>query len=218
MKIIDLGLISYSRAEEIQLDRLWEIKNGAENTVFFLRHPPVITLGKNGGRENLLVDMPRLKDEGIEVVQSSRGGNITCHFPDQLIMYPVLRIEKRSGGIKKFFSDLQEAAIRTLDHFGISAHSRDGYPGVWTNGKKIASIGIAVKHWITYHGLSLNIGPDLSLFEYITPCGLREARQTSIHHEINTNDIEYNEVKEVLSDFMQKQFTDSALDEGKAAR
>ncbi len=214
MKILDLGLISYTRAVEIQLRRLHEVKSGGEDTVFFLRHPRVITLGRNGGRENLLLDIRELKKMGIEVIQSSRGGNITCHFPDQLIMYPVLGMEKRNGGLKKFFYDLQQATINTLEDLDIPAYSRDGYPGVWTDGKKIASIGIALKHWVTYHGLSLNIGPDLSLFEYITPCGLKDAEQTSIYYQSKKDKIGYNETKEALSAYIKKRFAHSALAPG----
>ena len=211
MKIIDLGLISYTRAVDIQIRRLHEVKNGGEDTVFFLCHPRVITLGRNGGLENLLVDVRELKKMCIEVIQSSRGGNITCHFPDQLIMYPVFRIEKRKGGIKKFFSDLQQTTIEALEDLGIPAYSRDEYPGVWTNGKKIASIGIAVKNWVTYHGLSLNMGPDLSLFEHIIPCGLKDAEQTSIYHQTKKDRVDYKKTKEILSAYMQKQFAHPPL-------
>ncbi|MFP4168705.1 MAG: lipoyl(octanoyl) transferase LipB [Desulfonatronovibrionaceae bacterium] len=211
MDIIDLGLIPYTEAVDIQLRRLEEVRCGGKETVFFLRHPAVITLGRNGGRENLLISENELKEQGIEIIPTTRGGDITCHFPDQLVMYPVLGVEKRPGGIKKLIFDLQEAVINTLHFFCIPAEARPGYPGVWTNKKKIASIGIAVRHWVSYHGLSLNVGPDLSLFRYITPCGLKDAAQTSVCRERNDQRVGYEEIKEVLSANMLRQFAHTTL-------
>ena len=208
MNTIDLGLIPYKEAEQIQLATLSRVQEGSENTLFLLEHPPVITLGKNGGRENLHVTDDFLLDNGIALVQATRGGNITCHFPGQLVAYPICRIEKRKGGIKAFFRDMEEAVIRTLDHFGISAQRITGKPGVFVGQDKICSMGIGVKKWVTYHGLALNIQDDLSLFDCITLCGLTGTKPTSMSRQLGRS-MDVQEVKDVFTKKFKELFQDS---------
>jgi lipoyl(octanoyl) transferase len=217
MKTVDLGRISYRKAERLQLETLDAVMNGGEETLFLLEHPPVITLGRNGGEENLLVSRKALEARGVEVVQSTRGGNITCHFPGQLVGYPVFRIDRRPGGLKKFFADVEGAIIATLARFGVAAESREGFPGVWVGPKKIASIGIAVKRWTTYHGLALNIGSDLSLFDLITLCGLQDTAPTSLHLERGDESVTMQEVKDVLREEIGTVFANSSLAQDQAA-
>ena len=197
MQIVDLGLISHAQAEAVQLERLALVSEGAEDTLFVLEHPPTITLGRNGGRENLLVGGEVLARQGVELVQTRRGGNITCHFPGQLVMYPVFRVSPRPGGLRRFFFDLEEVVIRALDHFGLAAGRAEGRPGVWIGPRKIASIGIGMRRWTSYHGVSLNVGLDLSLFRLITLCGLPDAEPTSLHRELNDESISMQEIKHV---------------------
>lgn len=185
MKIRDLGLIPFGQAEALQLETLEQVLAGGEETLFLLEHPPVVTLGRQGGLENLHVPPEFLAAQGIEVRQISRGGNITCHFPGQLVAYPVFRVERRPGGVRKFFFDLEETVIRTLAGFGVAAGRWEGRPGVWVGRDKICSIGVAVRRWVTYHGLALNVGRDLSLFDRITLCGLPDARPTSLLLELD---------------------------------
>lgn len=199
MQIVDLGLVSHARAQAVQLERLALVSEGAEDTLFVLEHPPTITLGRNGGRENLLVGDEALARQGVELVQTRRGGNITCHFPGQLVAYPVFRISSRPGGLRRFFFDLEEVVIRTLDHFGLAAGRARGRPGVWIGPRKIASIGIGMRRWTSYHGLSLNVGRDLSLFRLITLCGLPDAEPTSLHRELRDESISMQEVKHVCA-------------------
>lgn len=184
MKVRDLGLIPYRQAEARQLEAVRQVLEGGEEMLFLLEHPPVITVGRQGGLENLHASPEFLAAQGIELARVSRGGNITCHFPGQLVAYPVVRIARRPGGVRGFFQDLEEAVIRTLEGFGVAGGRWEGRPGVWVAGRKICSIGVAVRRWVTYHGLALNVGPDLSLFERITLCGLPDARPTSIHLEL----------------------------------
>ncbi|OIO05635.1 MAG: lipoyl(octanoyl) transferase [Desulfovibrionaceae bacterium CG1_02_65_16] len=221
MRIVDLGLMRHHKAEELQLATLAEVMQGAEETLFFVEHPKVITLGRQGGEENLHVSRAYLESQGIELVQIRRGGNITCHFPGQLVAYPVFRVEKRPGGIRQFFFDMEEAVIRTTAAFGIETTRRKGYPGVWTpaaaGGRKICSMGIGVKHFVTYHGLALNVARDVDLFELITLCGIGGAEATSISREAGRT-ITVEEVKDVLAGEFRARFAHSPLAAGQTAQ
>jgi lipoyl(octanoyl) transferase len=186
MEIVDLGFVPYGQAQERQLERHARVLAGqAPDTLFLLEHPPVITLGKGGGLENLHVAPEFLAARGIELVPVSRGGNITCHFPGQLVAYPVFRLDRRPGGVRSFFHDMEEVVIRALARVGVAAGRVEGRPGVWTTSGKICSMGIAVKRWVTYHGLALNVARDTALFDLITLCGLADARPTSVHTELS---------------------------------
>lgn len=195
MEIVDLGLVSYNAALALQEQAAEKVREGAPGTLFLLEHPPVITFGRNGGEENLPFGRDFFTARGVDVVQSTRGGNITCHFPGQLVAYPVLRIDRRPGGLRRFFTDMEECVIRTLGSFGLLAGRMEGRPGVWVGGRKICSMGIAVRHWITRHGLALNVARDMSLFEMVTPCGLAGVRATSLHRELDREDIGMDDVK-----------------------
>lgn len=212
MRIVDLGLIGYRDAEAIQLETLKAVTAGEkENTVYILEHPKVITLGRQGGAENLHVNEGFLQTQAIDLVQTTRGGNITCHFPGQLVAYPIWRVEKRPGGMKAFFHDMEEAVINTCAHFGVQTRRRPGHPGVWVDeARKICSMGIGVKRWVTYHGLALNVGRDVSLFEMITLCGIQGATPTSLSTEAG-HDIDMKEAKDVFANEFRKAFADSAL-------
>ncbi len=212
MNIVDLGLIGYQEAESIQLETLKAVTGGdKENTVYILEHPKVITLGRQGGAENLHVDEKFLSSQQIELVQTTRGGNITCHFPGQLVAYPIWRVEKRPGGMKKFFHDMEEAVIQTCARFDVETRRRPGHPGVWVNeARKICSMGIGVKRWVTYHGLALNVGRDVSLFQMITLCGIQGATPTSLSQEAG-RDISIEEVKDVFSQEFRKTFANSTV-------
>jgi len=212
MQIIDLGTIGYKEAEALQLETLEGVTSGEKgNTLYLLEHPKVITLGRQGGAENLLADEKYLATQGVEVTKTSRGGNITCHFPGQLVAYPIWRVEKRAGGMKKFFHDMEEAVINTCIHFGVAARRRPGHPGVWVDeSRKICSMGIGVRRWVTYHGLSLNVGNDVSLFEKITLCGIQGAVPTSLSVEAG-RDITIKDAKDVFAQEFRKAFADSAV-------
>ncbi|CCH50482.1 lipoyl(octanoyl) transferase LipB [Pseudodesulfovibrio piezophilus] len=218
MNIVDLGLIGYAEAEAVQMQTLKSVTTEEqENTVYLLEHPRVITLGRQGGAENLHVDEQFLQSQSIDLVKTNRGGNITCHFPGQLVAYPIWRVEKRPGGMKKFFHDMEEAVIQTCAHFGVATRRRPGHPGVWVDeARKICSMGIGVKRWVTYHGLALNVGRDVSLFNMITLCGIQGATPTSLSAE-SGHDIAMKEAKHVFADEFRKAFADSALASSKTA-
>ncbi|OEU71479.1 MAG: lipoyl(octanoyl) transferase [Desulfovibrio sp. S3730MH75] len=211
MDFIDLGIIPHGEAEKIQIEKLNQVMQcAAPDTLFLLEHPPVVTLGRQGGLDNLIISEDALRSMDAEVVRTTRGGNITCHYPGQLVVYPVMRIEKRRGGIKKFFHDMEETAIRTAARFGVSANRSEGQPGVWVGDGKLCSIGIGVKKWITYHGLSFNISRDMTLFNAITLCGLHGAHPTSLSAEAD-KDIDIEDVKNVFKEEFRRIFADSTV-------
>jgi len=210
MRIADLGLMPYHEAEALQLATLAEVQQGAEEVLYLLEHPKVITLGRQGGAQNLHVGQSYLESQGITLAQTLRGGDITCHFPGQLVAYPIFRVEKRPGGIRRFFYDMEEAVIRTVAAFGINAARREGFPGVWLGTRKICSMGIGVKRFVTYHGLALNVGADVSLFDLITLCGIQGAQATSMSSEAG-RPINVKEVKDVVAREFRACFAHSAL-------
>lgn len=172
MIAFDLGCIDYSTAFALQEKAQAMVLEGEDDIVFFLEHPPTVSIGKNFGAENVPAHLENLWNGPVDIVHSTRGGNVTCHFPGQLVVYPIINLKKRRGGLRGYVHDLEETAIRTLRRFGIAAERREGFPGVWIKEKKIASLGLAVLHHVTMHGMSLNIDSDLSLFKVISPCGL----------------------------------------------
>ncbi len=207
MDIVDRGIIGYEDAVRLQLERLGRMRENpsAPEALFLLEHRPVITLGRHGGREHLLADPGRLSSLGVELVQSSRGGSITCHFPGQLVAYPLVRLDRRTGGLKGFVHLLEDAAMAACSRFGVLSHRTEGRPGVWIGQKKLASIGVALRHWITWHGLALNVARDLWLFGHITLCGLADASPTSLSLETG-RDIPVEEVKHVFTEEFQGRF------------
>ena len=224
MRVVDLGLLPYKQAEALQLATLAEVQEGGEDTLYLVEHPKVITLGRQGGQENLHISADQLTNQGIELAQTARGGNITCHFPGQLVAYPIFRVDKRKGGIRKFFADMEETVIRTAAHFGVAVTRREGYPGVWTreptetleHTRKLCSMGIGVRRGITYHGLALNVGPDVSLFQLITLCGIAGAAPTSLSLEAGRT-ITLKDVKDVLTKQFRACFAHSAVAQNPAA-
>ena len=183
MYAFDLGCTAYQRAFEIQQQAQAFVLQGGDDILLLLEHPPTVTMGKNSGQENLPPNLAALWGSSVDVVHSTRGGNITCHFPGQLVAYPIVNLKKRTGGIRAYVQDVEETAIRAVRRFGIEAGRRQGFPGVWVGGSKIASLGIAVHRHVTLHGLAMNVDRDLALFNIITPCGLEGVTATSVQRE-----------------------------------
>ena len=145
----------------------------ARDTIITVEHPPVITVGKDGHAENF----KNIKEQPFFV---ERGGDVTFHGPGQLVVYYVFNLARRGRDIHKFMADVQQGIIAALDDYGIEARRGDQYTGVWVENKKIASIGIAVKHWVTFHGSAINLTTDLEEFARINPCGLDADLMTSV--------------------------------------
>jgi len=173
-KILELGLIEYLEAWRIQKKIFSEVRNGVwKSALIFCRHYPVITLGRRAKKENLLADETFLSRKGITVYPVDRGGDVTYHGPGQLIVYPVLHLENFKKDLHFFLRKLEEIVIMVLSEFGINGTARKGWTGVWVEQRKISSIGISVRDWISYHGLALNVkNDDLANFSLIRPCGM----------------------------------------------
>jgi lipoyl(octanoyl) transferase len=191
-----LGRVSYSDALALQEAAVEARRHGATgDRLLLLEHPPVITLGSSSHAQNLLVDEKELARRGVEVHRVRRGGDVTCHAPGQLVGYLIVDLAaRRSRDVHRFLRRIEAALIDALAALGLPARSRQGMTGVFVEpagegpaascDRKIASIGIAVRHWVTYHGFALNVGPDLSGFDAIVPCGLQGVEMTSVAREL----------------------------------
>jgi lipoate-protein ligase B len=171
----------------------------------FLEHPPVFTLGKRGGRENLLISDERLQQSGIPVVQVERGGNITYHGPGQLVVYPIVHLPAFGMGVVDMVDRLEEVMIRTCAAWRIQAERNALNRGAWVSMKKIGSIGIAVRRGVSFHGLALNVNLDLKPFGWIQPCGLEGVGVTSIEAEAGSA-VDIADVKRIMKAHIEAVF------------
>ena len=206
-----LGIVPYAEAWDLQA-RLVEARvtgNLTNDVVLVLEHPAVFTLGKRGGRENLLVPEDMLARHGIPIVQVERGGNITYHAPGQLVLYPIIHLERAGIKVVDMVDRLEEVMIRTCAEWGIQAGRNPLNRGVWVGLKKIGAIGIAVRRGVSFHGMALNVNIDLTPFGWIQPCGLEGIGVTSMRTE-GGQDLSMAEVRRVLTQHMQTVF-DSRL-------
>ncbi len=181
MEFIDLGLIDYCAAYQMQKSAVLDVIAGGRERIFFCEHPSVLTLGRLADKSYILVSSQELIDRGISVVSVDRGGQVTLHAPGQLVVYPILDLKKHGKDLKQYLHDLEEVAIKFLECYGISSSRNPGKTGVWVGHKKIVSVGVGVKKWISFHGIGININTDLELFSLINPCGLG-ASMTSVEN------------------------------------
>lgn len=165
--------VRYADGVQIQ-ELLWRarLEDLIADTVLFLEHHPVITLGRRGRDNFVLAARDDLARRGVELVKSSRGGDVTYHAPGQLVMYPILKLGTTEADSHGYLRNLEEIATRTAADFGVTAFRRAGMNGAWTDSGKIAAIGFALKRWVTMHGMSFNVDPDLRGFDLIVGCGL----------------------------------------------
>jgi lipoyl(octanoyl) transferase len=182
--IVFLGRMDYNKALDIQMEYWKKISAGeGKDTLLLVEHPPVITLGVRGKRENILLSEKELKQHGVSIVQVSRGGDVTYHGPGQIVGYPIMNLNRWGRDIRDFIRRIEDTFIRLLKNdYGIQAERGDKtYTGVWVGAEKITAIGIQVKKWTTMHGFAFNVNTDLSHFTWIVPCGLADRGVTSIH-------------------------------------
>jgi lipoyl(octanoyl) transferase len=168
-----LGRMGYNEAWVLQ--RQWVEQRRAQSIpdrLLFVEHPPVITMGRNARAEHLLADPAELEREGIELIETNRGGDVTFHGPGQIVGYLIVDLSRIRKDVVWYVRTLEEAIIRAVEELGVSAERRQGMTGVWVGGEKVAAIGIHISRWITSHGFALNGNTDLSYFRHIVPCGI----------------------------------------------
>ena len=179
-----LGLVPYGEALELQRRLADErLKGSIPDTLLLLEHPPVMTLGRSWKQSSLPIDPDALRRRGIEVFDIERGGDVTYHGPGQLVGYPIIDLQHHKPDLHWYLRQLEGMLIGALGALGIGAERREGYTGVWTQGRKIASIGVHVRQWVTWHGFALNVTTDLSPFSLIVPCGIPDVVMTSVARE-----------------------------------
>ena len=175
LEVLDLGRMRYAEALEVQRRLVEQRKRGeGRDTLLFVEHPHVVTMGRNGKQQHLLASEHILARTGIEFYETDRGGDVTYHGPGQIVGYPILDLREWRRDVRAYFRGVEQCLIDALSCFGIAAERipEAGYEGVWVGGAKIAAIGIHISRWISSHGFALNMETDLSYFKYIVPCGL----------------------------------------------
>ncbi len=186
LSVVGLGRMPYEEAWQHQR-ALAEarIRGDITNDLLLLvEHPPVITLGRSFDPKHLPISREQLADRHIDVFEIERGGDVTFHGPGQLVGYPIFRLSEHKEDLHWFLRKIEEALIEALASVGVAGDRTTGLTGVWTHGRKIASIGIHVKQWVTWHGFALNVSTKLSYFDLIVPCGIDGVQMTSIANEL----------------------------------
>ena len=203
LNIQDLGQAAYTPTLKLQKRLVDEVKTSPDDTAYLLlveHNPPVITLGRRGKDEDFRISREEFAERGIEIHETSRGGEVTFHGAGQLVGYPIIRIDRRGRDVRGYVRKLEETIIRLLKKFDIKAGRRKGFTGVWVGdelNQKIAAIGVAVHRWTTYHGFALNICTDLSNFDLFVPCGITDKSVTSMS-KVLSRDITLQQVKPLL--------------------
>jgi lipoic acid synthetase len=206
LQIRDRGLENFRETLEVQ-HRLAEQRrqNEISDTVLIVEHQPVITLGARQSANKLLIERDKLITQGIDVVEIRRGGGATAHNPGQIVFYPILNLQELHLDINQYIRTLEQIGIELLDQLGVKSERRKGFPGLWADDKKIASIGVRVSRQITHHGMAINIQNNLSIFEAIVPCGLENIKITSVLNETG-NKYSMQEVKNKLKTLLLEHF------------
>lgn len=198
LNILDLGNRDYKEVWDLQKTiHQKRVEGVIENTFILVEHNPVITMGKSGREDNLLIPYRILEEKDIKFYRIERGGDVTYHGPGQLVGYPIFNIRNGLVGVRPFIEKIEEVIIATLKDFGIKGEKKSKMIGVWADRGKICSIGIAVKRWVSFHGFALNINTDMKYFDLIVPCGLSDVQMTSMQ-KILKKSIPLNDVKESI--------------------
>lgn len=181
---LDLPQMAYGRAQILQEQCVAAKTDGRlrQDLMLLLEHPAVFTLGRNGGRENLMVSDAFLDEAGVSVMPSERGGNITYHGPGQIVGYPVIDLQRARMRVEAYVGALEDLMLAVAREWGVVADRDPRNRGVWVDGAKAGSIGLCLRHGMAFHGFALNVNNDLTPFQWINPCGLAGVRMTSLRH------------------------------------
>lgn len=194
--VCDGGLLPYGEALAVQRAAAQARIEGTldQDLVLLVEHPPVITLGRSSKDAHLLAAPDFLRARGVELFEVERGGDVTFHGPGQLVGYPILDLKRHRRDLHWYLRQVEELLIRALAGFGVSGERRQGYTGVWIEDRKIASIGVHARDWVTWHGFALNVTTDLRYFDLIVPCGIPAVRMTSLAGELSPREVRMNKV------------------------
>ncbi len=209
LRICDCGFADYRKVLQLQHQLRQERHRGEiPDTVLIVEHPAVITLGARQSANKLLASRNTLAKRHIDVVDIRRGGGTTAHNPGQLVFYPILNLQDLGLGISEYIRNLEAMGAELLEQLGVRSERRKGFPGLWVGTRKIASIGVRVSRFVTYHGMAINIQNDLNIFDFIIPCGLDEIEMSSVlketgrHHPMSS-------VKQKLTKLLISHFSGS---------
>lgn len=183
------GLTDYGEALELQRELARARIQGdvADDALILLEHPAIITLGRGAREANVTAPRALLNKRGVSVVHVERGGDVTYHGPGQLVGYPILDLTRHRQDLHWYLRRLEDVLIGSLAHFGITGKRVPGYTGAWVGDRKIASIGVHVTRWVTFHGFALNVNTELADFDLIVPCGIEAVTMTSMAKEAGTS-------------------------------
>ena len=205
--LVDLGLSEYRATYELQVALVDRRKEGSCEDIFLVtEHPSVFTLGRRGGRENLVVSEQFLKEKKISLVHIERGGDITYHGEGQLVLYPVIDLRARGLAVTEYVFLLEEIMIRLAAVYGVDTGRDPRNHGVWVGDRKLGSVGIAIRHGISFHGLALNVNLALEPFSWVNPCGLSGVKMTSLQQEAGRGLVETGDVKKKLKEILGNLF------------
>ena len=207
MNILDLGRMSYNSAWDIQKEYHKKVVSGKEpDTLIIVEHEPVYTLGKNANDNHLL----QSASEEIQVFRIERGGDITFHGPGQIVVYPILDLNRFVKSVSWYMRTLEKIIIDTLSDFEIKAELKDGLTGVWVGDEKIGAQGVRISRWVTMHGLALNVNTDLRYFDGIIPCGIFNYGVTSMEKLMGRKQ-DINKVKNTIIKYFNNILSDEEV-------
>ena len=200
--ILDLGLSDYNDTWKLQKKlQSKRILGEIEDHLLLVEHPPVFTLGKNASKQHIINN-----SEDVSIIQTDRGGNITFHGPGQLVCYPILDLNHYKRSITWYMRELEQLIIDVLGEYDIKASRKKGLTGTWVKDKKIAALGVRISRWVTMHGFSLNINPDLNFYKNIIPCGIKEYGVTSMAKIMGNEVPAMDEIKAKMTKHFTKNF------------
>ena len=194
--VTNLGLMPYADALAIQRAAAKARITGelSEDLLLLVEHPPVVTLGRSSKEAHLLASPELLRARGVELFEVERGGDVTFHGPGQLVGYPIIDLKQHRQDLHWYLRQIEVVLIRALATYGLQGGRSTGFTGVWVDDRKIASIGVHARDWVTWHGFALNVTTELSYFDLIVPCGIQQVSMTSIAKELDVTDLALSDV------------------------
>ena len=216
---VPLGRVGYAEALELQRSIARDRITGAipQDVLLLLEHPPVVTLGRAAKEKHLVASPEFLESKGVELFEVERGGDVTFHGPGQLVGYPVIDLKRHRQDLHWYLRKIEEGLINALADYGIPGERNPAFTGVWTRGKKIASIGVHARDWVTWHGFALNVTTDLSYFDLIVPCGIDGVVMTSIAREVGLTEVPMADVRDRVTAKFAEAFDLTAVVTSRAA-